>query len=483
MRIPWIRIAMLAACAPLAMASGYGIYEQDAEATAQAGAVIARADNASANFYNPAGLATQDSCSLSAGGTWIHLDANGWLDKPLYLVDKSGPVPTVYRAYAAGDHSDMQTRNLFPMSLFVNMKIRKNMAFGFGLYAPFGLGTQWLSPTSPMRYMAENTDIKVIDLSPSFAMSHFDGKFAWAIGLDYYRASATLDQVFDLGQRSSNLPAPFPPGIIAVRFPRGDNLVHLEADGTKWGGHVGLQFSPTKSVKIGLVYRTKAVIDLSGNAQFTLQSAPATGPAVPGGSQPLSYWFASQSVSTSLPVPATGGIGISWKAGTKWEFEVDGTYQGWSALKSLDLNFSQETCLNPAAATCTRVLADHSYRENWSNTWAGRFGTKFQAWTKAYLAAGLVYDQNPIPADTVRSLLPDGDRWGISAGFGWRYKHLKFDASVMDLFFQRRRSEPPQAIGYPAGVTEHETQETLAATYKGSALLFGFNVGWVFSPR
>jgi long-chain fatty acid transport protein len=481
MRIPWIRIALLASFAPLAMASGYGIYEQDAEATAQAGAVIARADNASANFYNPAGLATQDSCSVSVGGTWIHLDANAWLDKPLYLVDRSGPVPTVYRAYAAGDHSDMRTRNLFPMNLFANMKLKKNMAIGVGVFAPFGLNTQWLSPTSPMRYMSTNTDIKVIDLSGSFAMSHFDGKFAWSIGFDYYRGSATLDQVFDLGQRSANLPSPpFPPGITAVKFPRGDNTVHLEADGTKWGGHVGLQFSPTKDVKIGLVYRTKAVIDITGSARFTLQPALAAGPAVPGGAQYLSYWFPDQAASTSLPVPATGGVGISWKAGKKWEFEVDGSYQGWSALKSLDIDFSQETCLNPAAATCTAVLADRHIRENWSNTWAGRFGTKWQGWEKTYLAAGVVYDQNPIPADTLRNLLPDGDRLGITAGVGWRYKHLKFDVSAMDLFFQKRHSNPPQAIGQPVGVTEHETQETLAATYHGSALLFGFNLGWVF---
>ena len=39
-----------------AMASGFSIYEQSAKASGQAGAWVARADDAAANWYNPAAL-------------------------------------------------------------------------------------------------------------------------------------------------------------------------------------------------------------------------------------------------------------------------------------------------------------------------------------------------------------------------------------------------------------------------------------------
>ena len=52
---------VLLAAAALAVApafgSGFGFYEQGAKASGQAGAWVARADDASANWYNPAALA------------------------------------------------------------------------------------------------------------------------------------------------------------------------------------------------------------------------------------------------------------------------------------------------------------------------------------------------------------------------------------------------------------------------------------------
>ena len=63
-----------AALAPgLASASGFHVDEQDARATGRAGAVTASSNNASAIYYNPAGIASL---------TGVHVDVGGSLLRP-----------------------------------------------------------------------------------------------------------------------------------------------------------------------------------------------------------------------------------------------------------------------------------------------------------------------------------------------------------------------------------------------------------------
>ena len=484
--------ALLLAAAPLARASGYSIYEQDAEATGQAGAVAARADNAAANFYNPAGLATQESSSLSFGGTLIRYGAWGQLNKDVLLVDQSGATPTVYGRYAAGRRYDLETRNFFPINVFLNYKLSKTMAFGFGAFAPYGLGTQWGTGNNPYKYMASTVDIRIIDYSPSFAMSLMDGKFSWGFGLDYYSASAVLDQSISLALKNKNLPSPpYPPGIPAVAFPRGDNTAHLDATGHKFGAHLGLKFKFTEQLSLGLVYRTKAKIKLDGNASFNTVAGNVGGAAVTPG-QSIASLFPNQAASTGLPVPQSGALALAW-TGKTWEVESDLTYSGWKAFDSLTLDFSQTTCLKliPAGNACSNsnVLTDKRIRENWKDTWAARVGAKWKGTEHTYLGFGLLYDQNPVPDETVRSLLPDANRTGVTFGVGTRYQQLKFDFSVMFLNFQKRTSNPQPAVNNDpnsatfdqpigAGITEHQTLETLSSTYRASAMLYGFNLGY-----
>ncbi|MGZ5476263.1 MAG: hypothetical protein ACXW29_08025, partial [Thermoanaerobaculia bacterium] len=57
-----------------AFASGFGLYEQGAKATAMGGAFVATADDPSAIFYNVAGLAQQRRFTVFGGGTTINFN-------------------------------------------------------------------------------------------------------------------------------------------------------------------------------------------------------------------------------------------------------------------------------------------------------------------------------------------------------------------------------------------------------------------------
>src|SRR5512137_2453317 len=69
-----VAVALLAA-AP-AFASGFGFYEQSAKASAQGGAWVARADDAAANWYNPAALVHLSGREVQFGTNWLDIGGN-----------------------------------------------------------------------------------------------------------------------------------------------------------------------------------------------------------------------------------------------------------------------------------------------------------------------------------------------------------------------------------------------------------------------
>src|SRR5512139_1908609 len=64
--------AALLATVP-AMASGFSIFEQSAKASGQAGAWVARADDAAANWYNPAALVKLEGTQVQFGFNYIDI--------------------------------------------------------------------------------------------------------------------------------------------------------------------------------------------------------------------------------------------------------------------------------------------------------------------------------------------------------------------------------------------------------------------------
>jgi long-subunit fatty acid transport protein len=70
-----ILAVMVAIAAAPAFASGFGFCEQEAKASAQGGAWVAHADDASANWYNPAALAQLTSHEVQLGINDLEVDA------------------------------------------------------------------------------------------------------------------------------------------------------------------------------------------------------------------------------------------------------------------------------------------------------------------------------------------------------------------------------------------------------------------------
>jgi len=80
---------------------------------------------------------------------------------------------------------------------------------------------------------------------------------------------------------------------------------------------------------------------------------------------------------------------------------------------------------------------------------------------------GVLYDQNPEPAQAVSPLLPDADREGVTFGVGHHRGPWIVDASVFVLHFKNRS-------------TMGQSLEGFNGSYKTNASLLSLNLGYRF---
>jgi hypothetical protein len=102
-------------------ASGYAIYEQGAAALGMAGAYVASAHDATAQFYNPAAMTRLEGKQLSVGGTWLSKQTSF-----------SGVAP--YPGF--GVTEKMKTGNFFPPNVYFTSHLNEKWGVGRGHQCP-----------------------------------------------------------------------------------------------------------------------------------------------------------------------------------------------------------------------------------------------------------------------------------------------------------------------------------------------------------
>src|SRR5438094_3919004 len=241
----------------LLAAQGFGIYEQGTCAMGRAGTgVAAPCPDGSALFFNPAGLAGLKGGHATIGVTLINVDG-GFTDDILQrtsdLNDPLIALPQVYVSYAA----------------------TPKLGIGVGLFAPYGLQTEW--PLSfDGRLAGYKNILRSVYIQPTVAYQATPW-LSLGAGLDIVRGSVELNQHLDLAE--GPLPptlVPVPPGSPPVVFGQfgiapGTDFAntHLEATKTTVAAHFGAIFKATDQLSFGANFLTQAKFDYSGTATFT----------------------------------------------------------------------------------------------------------------------------------------------------------------------------------------------------------------------
>lgn len=416
--------AMTCALTASAFGSGFLIPEQGAKASAMAGAFVATADDPSAIFYNPAGIAQQRTMSVLAGTTFINFTNE-------FTGDPNSPVTAGVEA--------KYNRHLFNIpNMYAILPIGDNLTLGFGSFAAFGLRTDWADPF-PGRYISKDADLKSMSANPVIAWQTSNGRFAIGGGVEYRRARVILNA----NRLALN---PFTGRINDIA-----NTRLVSEYGDDIGFNAGILFKPTDRIRFGLSYRSDMEVDLEGDAEITQIST---------GNAQLDAIIATQlppdqRINTVFPFPSILQGGVAFSPNDNWDVELDIMRTGWSNFEALAVNFE------------TTPTASFVREQNWEDSSSYRLGINHNATADWDVRFGALYDENPQPVEAVSPLLPDADRIGASLGAGFHRGHFVVDTSLLVLHFKDRD-------------TEGRNEEGFNGEYETDAILWSVNLGYRF---
>lgn len=268
---------------------GFQLNEHGTRAMAQGGAFAARAYDASAIYFNPAGLGFQKHGSVYVGTTLIMPQANFYGPTNLNL----------------GTKNEMVSQLFTPINVYATYPVNDQIHVGIGIYNPFGLGTEWEDNWSG-KFITQKVDLQSFFISPTVAYKVND-RLSVGAGFNYVTGDVAINRYVS---------DPFDP----------HGKIDLELNGTGMGFNIGAIYKVNEQLSAGASYRSSVKIDASGTAAFT----------------PNRSIYPAGDADATLELPATAYIGLAYKVTDNLEVEADYQYIGWSSYKELAISFKKD---------------------------------------------------------------------------------------------------------------------------------------------
>jgi long-chain fatty acid transport protein len=398
------------------LASGFSIYEQGAKATAMGGAFIAQANDASAVFYNPAGITDFTGIKTQLGVTII---------QPQFSF--TGPTTVDPNLY-----SEAESQIFTPIHLYATLPISEKFAVDFGIYNLFGLGSDW-GDDWVGKQLATNTSVQTFFFNPVIAYKVLDN-LSIAAGFNAVYGTVTMEkQVY-----------------FSPRNVFGGSKLDASAMGYSW--NAALKWTPLEKMSLGLTYRSETLLPFEdGDATFSF--APTGNPIADA---EIAAFFPNTKGSADLTLPAIIGAGISYQFSDRLTAEVDYLQMNWSSYDELVIKFD-----DPVGGK-TETTAEKKYIDSYSI----RLGLEYLLNETWALRAGYLRDNHAVPDERVEPSLPEGDRNIYSIGAGYQTGSFVIDAYYMLLMQEDRE------------ITD--SVDNFNGTYEGVANLYGITFGYSF---
>jgi long-chain fatty acid transport protein len=364
----FLAVLVLGASAWSVSANGFRLADQDAFATARGEAFVATADNASAVYYNPAGITQLEGLNFRGGAYGIHFDPTFTsTNHNTYHIDNQwAAVPQGFATYTPKD---------WPLS------------FGLGLYSPYGGNISWPQDTG-FRSVAIDGSLTYLTISPVVALKLAPG-LSIAGGAMVNYANLDMEQ-----------------GLLLSEMPT--NYFRFKGKGWSAGYNLGLLWQPHQKVSLGATFRSSATVRLDGQTEF--EQFPLSR---------LGLYPATNRVAQSdFEFPLTFAVGISYRPTPKWNLEFDADYTDWSSFGTNSIH--QE---NPPRV----MMVNTPVALDWQPSWMFEFGVTRYFDNGWHVSAGYVYSQNSVPDAHYTPLAADLDRHFFSLGAGHKGKRFDFD--------------------------------------------------------
>lgn len=402
-------------------ASGFALNEQSISGmgTGFAGR-SSSADDASTVFGNPAGMSRLKREQVTVGGAAIIAKSD---------IKGSG-------TFGGSNDGDMVPVVGVPMGYYVK-PIDDHWAFGFGVYVPFGLITDYEHGFAG-RYFGSKSEVQVVTLQPTISYA-FNDKVSIGFGPTINRIDGTLESAaLNRATPGSN-----------------DGKVKITGDDTAVGYNIGVMVQATDRTRVGLTYHSMVDYKLKGDTKI---SGPGFGP------------FSGSKFDASLKIktPESVDFSVTHELDDNWTLYAGSTWTRWSRLESIVVNNEGTGPLAPA-------LGQIAEEQNWHDTWAHAIGAAYKLNKEWTLRAGFSVDQSPANNQNRSPRIPTGDRKVFSLGAGWNPS----DDMTIDVAYSYLMEEDVK-IHQSTAITDPSFKGSYNAKYENSAHGLGASLTYRF---
>lgn len=365
-------------------------------AIAMGGAYTALAHDASANYYNPAGVVARKDLSLDIG----------------YQI----AVPTLrLNGHDVGvDHTRGLTAGLVAPGTIGPFRF----AFGVVMFLPDErISRVRAMPRVQPRFVYYDNRTQRIYLSTNLAVQIVRGLYVGAGVTFMSRTQGDLELSgrisFPDAEAESDMRLDLDVDLKALRYPQ-----------------AGILWEPLKWLSVGLVFRDEFVLEME-------QGFRISGDVVGEGGSPVILhdgFFGLTSLSTNMFQPRQVVLGVAVMPTARWTISMDITWAQWSRFINPGSRLEIEVDLGTFNDLVDIDSQPNPPPARFRDTWSPRLGVELLAYqsTRATIAlrGGYAFEPSPAPEQTSPTMnLVDNHKHHLSAGVGFSLSKL---IAIMD---------------------------------------------------
>ncbi len=383
-----------------------------ARAVSMGGAFIGLADDWTAIYWNPAGLA-----QLKKPGVGVTLDipfanasdgnsvgnytipqaqSRAGKDQKEAFANLSGSEPATFNA------RESRKLTMLP-GIGFHMPLGEGFVLGGGSYLPLGTSTTWNDAVSN-------------------GTSSIYGRINKQVYLTVYNLSLSKQVLptLSLGAGVNFLEMKIYKGTRKTNVQTGFNYTaesNLKFQGTDFEGVFGFLFKPNDKFSIGGVYRTGSQIDMQGHFYSNYQ-----GPAGPGGLYATNINLDTD-VEGVFYHPTTYGLGVALRPVKTLTLTADWSRTEWAQMRD-EIRYNKQTIF----------YSNDEETVNWKNVNRFRVGSECKPFDNGVaLRLGYYYEPSPVPAKAVGiTNVVEVDKHVATSGIG--YDTEQYSITLMYLY-------------------------------------------------
>ncbi|MBR9874263.1 MAG: outer membrane protein transport protein [Vibrionaceae bacterium] len=407
-------------------AAGFQLAEFSATGLGRAYAgEAAMADNASAQWRNPAMLTYLEGTQVSVGAIYVNpnLDVDGDVD--------------FYGKNIPASSDDFAHDAIIP-NFYLSHRYSDKFAVGLALGTNYGMET---------------------DLGTGFAASHFGNEASVTTMEANLNAAYKINEAvsigggvrYILGEGSFGATTP---ANNALGLPQDTTLKYMEGDDTAWGWQVGTAWQINDNHRIGFAYKSEVELKLQGHAEG------------------IGFGFGTQLPQTRdngymyLTLPATAELASYHQITEQLALHASFNWTDWSSFEKLEAH------LATAGTHMVKV-------ENWEDNYRFALGATYQLQPKLALRTGMAYDTSAVSDKNRTITIPETDRTWLSIGatYDWT-KDFSLDAGFT--YIIAKDASIKESRGYDSDDAAEQVGGQFVGETTGNVWLIGLQANYRF---